>query len=799
MQKKSFLARLLTALCLFWLMLPPAQADVSYLSQLCSSGGACVRKWAPMGTDLSPAFNNLPGCDHPGSWDFNAPSPYTVTQADDPFVADAYGHSEYIPVRYTGCTYEHGGLIQNTLGEPPGTVHTGKNSGFAVTYCFPGYAYGKLFSNSYPACIPDPAAAVATDSTNEQGAPPACDKCTQKFLQEVAPDAGPMSPVVGDPINASNGNELLTESDYTSNGGSLLTFERTYNSGAGFIGGGLGPNWSHTYRYRANFGADASTVVLLRPDGTSSTFVLTQGVYVGPPSDKGKLQVTFSNTTPTGIKYTRPDGTTESYTGATGADWGVLTQIAFGQGGTITIVPTTNGLPSSIKDDRGHTLTLSYTTVAGITLVSKATLPDSTTVTYGYDTYGRLTSATYPDQSVRKYTYLAATNTDGSLSAQRYKLTGITDEAGRAFVNVAYDTLGRATASWNGTVQANLTQVVYGNQVATVTDALGVVSQMAFSSPDSTYRVYTSSVVKYCGNGCSTGQGNEGYGYDTSGNATSVTDLRGLTTCIGYSSSRNLPVTVVQGVLASNGCASALTSPPAGTRMRTYQWHATLAVPLLVTGPQSKISYTYDGFGRTLTETDVATNDLTGALGASAAQVGTARTTTLTYDAKGSLTSLKSSRTDVNSTTTYAYDANENLTSMTDAVGLKTTLSNYDANGRPGMIVYANGLQTSLVYDARGRLTQIVANGEATTYGYDSAGLLTSAVLPSGLSLSMVYDDAQRLVSTQDSSGNSVVLTLDAAGDVLQESIQGSGAAVAVSRQAAYDQLSRVTAIVKAQ
>jgi YD repeat-containing protein len=77
--------------------------------------------------------------------------------------------------------------------------------------------------------------------------------------------------------------------------------------------------------------------------------------------------------------------------------------------------------------------------------------------------------------------------------------------------------------------------------------------------------------------------------------------------------------------------------------------------------------------------------------------------------------------------------------------------------------------------------------------------MLVSAALPSGLTLTFSYDDAHRLIAAQDSMGNRVDRVLDTEGNALQETVTGNGGAVALAQQAAYDQLSRITAVTRPQ
>lgn len=467
--------------------------------------------------------------------------------------------------------------------------------------------------------------------------------------------------------------------------------------------------------------------------------------------------------------------------------------ISFGQGGVLTFSASTALL--SVSDNRGHSLTFTYTSAYGGLRIAKVTTNGGAVHTYGYDDTGRLTSVTYPDGAVRGYQYPPAV-VGNAVNPLAGKLTRVIDENGSAFASITYDSLGRATSTQHGT-GVELTTFSYSGSSTTVTNSLGVAETMTFGTTAN--RQQTQTLTTSCTNGCGGSQLADLYSYDGNGNVASVTNKQGVQTCFSFDLSRNRPVKVVDGLAASAACGDALASPPASSRVRTYQWHAVYSVPMVITGPQSKTVFNYDSAGRKLAQVDVETGDLNGAYGASAQTVGLARSTSWTYNGQGSVLTVKAPRTDINATTSFAYDSGENLTTVTSPAGLVTALSNYDANGRPGLITRPNGLQTTLTYDARGRTTSISTGGAVTTYGYDAAGLLVSAALPSGVSLTFAYDAAHRLVLTQDSLGNRVERVLDTEGNVLQETVKGNGGAVALARQAAYEQLSRMTALSKAQ
>src|SRR5262249_38077473 len=121
------------------------------------------------------------------------------------------------------------------------------------------------------------------------------------------------------------------------------------------------------------------------------------------------------------------------------------------------------------------------------------------------------------------------------------------------------------------------------------------------------------------------------------------------------------------------------------------------------------------------------TTDATGASGFGATSSGPSRTWSYTYNANGSVLTMDGPRTDVADITTYTYYANTdpdlgkrgNVATIANALGHVTSITAYNAHGQPTTIVDANGLTTTLAYDARQRLTSRSVGGETTTYAYD--------------------------------------------------------------------------------
>lgn len=81
---------------------------------------------------------------------------------------------------------------------------------------------------------------------------------------------------------------------------------------------------------------------------------------------------------------------------------------------------------------------------------------------------------------------------------------------------------------------------------------------------------------------------------------------------------------------------------------------------------------------------------------------------------------------------TYNYDSAGNLASVVNGLGHTVTYSGYDAMGRPGAVVDANGVQTTYARDAKGRVTGMTLVGPAgnrtMTYQYDAQDRLVYQV-----------------------------------------------------------------------
>jgi RHS repeat-associated protein len=264
------------------------------------------------------------------------------------------------------------------------------------------------------------------------------------------------------------------------------------------------------------------------------------------------------------------------------------------------------------------------------------------------------------------------------------------------------------------------------------------------------------------------------YGYDSTDNLTSVTDLRGGVTHYTYDSNHllltitdprgNVVVTNTYGDygrLASQadalgnttyytwtpgGCddsdvctddTSLATDPRGNTWTDTYNSDGLLTSQTDPIGAQEDYSatYTYDpSTQQPLSYTDPLGN-----------------TVQYSYDSQQNLTqtTLPGSIT-----TSGTYDTNHHLLSSTSGRGYTTSYT-YDTNGNPTLVTQPGGATVGMTYNTAGQLTGVTDQAATTTsYGYDSGGKLTSLTNPLGDETTYGYDSIGRRTSTVDPRGN---------------------------------------------
>ena len=173
-------------------------------------------------------------------------------------------------------------------------------------------------------------------------------------------------------------------------------------------------------------------------------------------------------------------------------------------------------------------------------------------------------------------------------------------------------------------------------------------------------------------------------------------------------------------------------------------------------------------------------------------QAAVSGTTSYTYNDYGQVTSINGPRVDVTDLTQYTYDAQGNRTQISNALNHTVNTLEHDGAGRPLRIQDANGIETVLTYDARGRLLTSTRNGQLTQFSYNGTGDITQIISPDGSQINNTYDAARRLIAIEDGQGNRVDYTLDAMGNRLSEQISNANGDIIRSLSHAYDELGRL-------
>ena len=595
--------------------------------------------------------------------------------------------------------------------------------------------------------------------------------------------------IAGNPVSIASGNKYQQETDIAPAPLGSLGFQRYYNSVQ--LGSyTLGLQWRHSYDRTATpaIVATAGAVATVsRPDGKRYIFRRLGATWT-PDHDivDQLLPVLDGNNNLSGWRYVTTTDDTELYDAT-----GQLRSITHRNAITETFVYSDSATPGAPKagllvqvtDSIGRSLGFTYDAQARIIKVLDQA---GQSYLYGYDQAGNLATVTYPDLAHRQYLYNEMAHIQNANAP--WLLTGIIDENGERFATFSYDAKGRAIATEHaGGVDRY--QFSYAGAIPAVstmvTDPLGTQRKYDYSYLNSHYtNTALSQPCVACG-----GTSGRSITYDKNSNATAITDFNGIKTTFAFDLTRNLETSRTEAI----GTAQ--------QRTVTTQWHPTYRLPTQITEPApggtKTTTLTYDSSGNLLTKSILAPkNDGTG--------LTITRTWSWTYGRFGRMLTA----TDPNlKTTTFAYNSDSdpnpgkrgNLASITNPAGHVTLISAYDLAGRPTVTTDANGLTTTLTYDARGRVTSRRVGLETTRYAYDFAGQLTKVTLPDGSYLQYIYDDAHRLLEIGDALGDSIVYTLDAIGNRIQEQVFDPADNLTRSRSRTFSSLNQLASDLGAQ
>jgi RHS repeat-associated protein len=443
------------------------------------------------------------------------------------------------------------------------------------------------------------------------------------------------------------------------------------------------------------------------------------------------------------IYFARPVGSSDGLAPLEGDFHGSLSQNG-GSGFTLSFTDgsaqefNSAGKLLSLNDRNGNTTTLTY---GGNGFLSSVTDPFGRVLTVTTNAAGQVTSISDTLGTVATYLYggsselLSVIYADNSAFNFSYdgslRLTTVTDALGNIVESHSYDGQGRAlTSEKQGGVEHYSLSYVSSTETD-VTDALGRITKFTFDTTKGR------NVVTKVEGLCSCGGGNNSqvqtWTYDSQLNVMSKTDALGHVMSYSY-----------------DGNGNRLTeTDPTGTVTYTYNGFAEV---LTRTDQLNFVNAnTFDGTGKLLTTTDALGNATTFTNNARG-QMLTAtdargKVTNLTYDASGNLTQ----RQDANSIITFFfYDARSRLTKVRDGLS-RSTLFAYDPFGRINKVTHPDLSFVSFRYDLAGRRTRVTDEiGNPTNYVFDGAYRLTGVTDAANQTTGYAYDAMSNPTTTTD-------------------------------------------------
>lgn len=409
-------------------------------------------------------------------------------------------------------------------------------------------------------------------------------------------------------------------------------------------------------------------------------------------------------------------------------------------------------------------------------------------VSYGYDTAGLLTSRT-DGAGTTSYTYdplhRVATSTTPATATQ----------TGGIVTSFTYDGDGNlATTTQPGVSSDNVTTSYgyYANHLPqTISYSDGTTPNVAYTYDADGHRLtmtdgtgetdYTSNLAGWVTTVTDGAHNAVDYGYDLTGDPTSITYPNGQSVARGYDAADRLisvtdwnshttgfgynPDGALTAITYPNGVTETTTVDPADTpteisdtasssTLADYTYghstaHRTTSVTTAGTNPGPNETYGFNGFG----QLDSYTSDV-GTSGSyshdNAGQVtGTPDIASLSYDAAGELTGLSDG-------TTLSYDGRGERTTTTPTTGTTVNYS-YDQAGR--LTNYTRGTTTaSYTYNGDG-LRATVTNGTTSNDTWDTA-TSSDPLLLTDHTTNYIYGPNDQPIEQTNTSGTSVTYLL---------------------------------------
>jgi RHS repeat-associated protein len=533
----------------------------------------------------------------------------------------------------------------------------------------------------------------------------------------------------------------------------------------------LGRGWSHEHTERIVPDPDETHVWLITRWGTFRELSgLSGGVYtvVHPSGEYRKLTRTAS-----GWDLHELDGTVHSFDAS-----GFWTRSVDRDGNT-TSATYSGGQLTTVSFPDGRSETYTYQPTGKLATITEVGVGGAATRTWTYTWSGdHLTGIARPDGTAYELHYDDARFPD---EPTRLDLVG-TDSVHRVEAAWEYDGSGNVARTWKGDVSAtgpNAVEVYtfsYTNPLlptqAMVTDPLGKTATYTIGRDTGSRKPKLLQLDGDCPV-CATGP-NTVLAYGNAANPllpTQTTDGRGLVTQFAYN---------------ANGRMTSKTEA-AGTplaRTTTYQY-GNSAFPAFVTEIDA-----HSTAGGSATRTTVLSYNATGDLTTRTLQGAEAGSsfnyaTATTFNAAGQPLTVDPPGYGTADVTSYTYDsARGNLLPLTrtDPI-VGTTTFGYDSFNRRTQVTDPNGVSTVTAYDDLNRVTSstgkgaVTADDLVTAYEYTSFGDLLRTTLPRGNLLEYGYDAAGRLVSIEKkpdavTHGERTFYTLDGFGNRTEVDLQ---------------------------
>jgi RHS repeat-associated protein len=439
--------------------------------------------------------------------------------------------------------------------------------------------------------------------------------------------------------------------------------------------------------------------------------------------------------------------------------------------------------------------------------IASIALDGAPLASYGYRADGLLETATFADQTQRRYHYEDA--------RFPWHLTGVSI-AGARYSTYDYDARGRMVSSrYAGDVGGrSFTYPASGGAI--VTDARGLQTTYGIT-PDAAgepYRQLSSSSF----DGKSASRSYAPLASDFRRRLQTSTDRNGVVT-------RHLYVEATDAVSGEPALIHTIREAEGRSEQREREIRRSLA--------GNRVLMTRDG----PLETRIARNARLQPIAITLRDIvgGETRTTVLSYceqtdvDAGlcpqvGLLRGIDGPRTDTADTITFAYRTADHpdcagapatcawrkgdLWKTTDALGHTVEVLTRDNAGRVRSLRDANGVITDIEYDPRGRPAATKVRGvddgsesddRVVRMDYWPDGAIKKMIQPDGAFLLFGYDDARRLTTIADNAGNAIVYTLNTAGDRTKEETFDTSGALRRTLARSHDTLGRLRAVRDAQ